>query len=275
MEKLKTILQNAHQQKHAIPAYNFNDMWDLSVICETLASRQKPVLAMTYTPVVELLGPDFCVDLVHAMRKKYQMPLYLHLDHCGDVQMCLDAIHAGYDSVMYDASHLSLEDNIAGCCEVIACARKHNVIVEAEIGKIQRAGSEEDGDFLAQVDDVKKLTLATDIDMLAVAVGTVHGFYQGEPNIDFKRLKDIAEAIPSMPLVLHGGTGIAQKDLQKSIALGVSKINVGTAIHTAYMQGLKAILNESDESAYPPFIMPQVMPLIKEQIEYYAQAILF
>jgi len=253
--------------KRCLPAFNVNDSYDLKAVVEAAAEMDTHVMVMTYPPVAELNTPEVFRSLVDGFKKLFKNNIYLHLDHSTSVALCKRAIDAGYDSVMIDGSQVSLEENIKMTKEVVNYAKPKGVIVEAEIGKIMGRGVvvKSDRDFLASVDDVKKLYKETNVDIVAVGIGTAHGFTPTVPKIHFDRLQEIADAIPA-PLVLHGGTGIPDTDIQKSIYMGMSKINIGTIVHTTYMKhALKEILKSGDD-AYPPFVMKEVLPKIKEVV---------
>ncbi len=271
MEKLSNLLARYHKEHKALPSYNFNDVWDLKALANgVILKTNQPLLVMTYKNVVDELGLNTCVAMVKARAKDYDQPLYLHLDHCDDMDRCLKAVDVGYDSVMYDGSHLSLEENIANTKKVAEYAHKKGVVVEAEIGRIRGRGFDKNADFLAQVDDVKQLAEQSNADIIAVGVGTAHGFYEGTPEINFERLEDIYKAVKT-PLVLHGGTGISAEDLRKTLDYGIVKINVGTAFHTAYMQGLGEFIKEDGISAYPPVTVSKAMEKVTELATEYAK----
>ncbi|HHS9996131.1 TPA: class II fructose-bisphosphate aldolase [Klebsiella pneumoniae] len=273
MKTLSDYLARCYQQHRAIPAYNFNDCWDLRAMCDAVAGElAQPLLAMSYGQVVEAHGAAGCAAMVAAVRSRYSQPVFLHLDHCDNIERCIAAVDAGYDAVMFDGSALSLEENIRGTREVTDYAHRKGVLVEAEIGRIRGRGFQDGDDYLAQVDDVVALAQQSGADLIAVGVGTAHGFYQGAPEINFARLDAIYQATTT-PLVLHGGTGIPVADLRRAIQSGVVKINVGTALHTAYMTALREALAEDGDSAYPPLTIGKAMARVKQEALHYARAI--
>lgn len=271
MKKLSELLTDYHREGKCIVGFNFNDIWDGQAICSVAEKQQQPILLMAYTKVVEALGLGLTVSMVEGLRKRVSVPVYLHLDHCDDIELCLRAVDEGFDSVMYDGSALSLEENIAGTKKVVDYAHAKGVVVEAEIGKIRGRGFT-DSDYLAAVDDVKQLAEKSGVDMIAVGIGTAHGYYEGEPEIHFNRLAEINEAV-SVPLVLHGGTGISEDDIRRSITMGITKINVGTAIHTTYMQTLAKEIQADGMGAYPPITMQRVLPQIEHEVKRYTDTV--
>lgn len=162
-----------------------------------------------------------------------------------------------------------METNIKYVNEVMELAKPHNVHVEAEVGKIKGKGIEGDfkgGDFLVQVEDAAELVKRTNVDSLAIGIGSAHGFYQGKPQLNFERLNEVNHAIDT-PLVLHGGTGIPREDVQKAIKMGINKVNVGTIIHCTYMNSVRAELNRVGDNAYTLDVMSAVKENIKNVVK--------
>ena len=267
---LRALLAEYRRKGKAIPAFNYSDLWDLKAIINAVSRFRIPVIAAANPLVARCLGIRLCQCLVENMRAEMEFPVYSHLDHSSDVDLCISAIDAGYDSVMIDGSSQTLDRNMDMVCRVVELARKKGVLVEAEIGRIKGKGVEgsvsEDDDYLARVEDVVKLVERTGVDILAVGIGTAHGFYAGNPKIHFDRLEEIAQAVP-VPLVLHGGTGIPDADIKRAIQLGIAKVNIGTIIHTTYMTHLLKALQRAEKNPYTLDIMDDVMPEIERVVE--------
>ncbi|RPD99109.1 hypothetical protein EGM88_04465 [Aureibaculum marinum] len=267
-ENLITLLNNYRKQQKCIIGFNVNDIYDLKAVALAADEANCPVMAMTYPPVVELNSSYLCRKMVDGIQPFSKNPIYLHLDHSISVDMCKKAIDDGYDSVMIDGSQKSLKENIAMTKEVVKYAETAaGVMVEAEIGKImgRNVVVKSDDDFLASVADVKAMVEEAGPHIMAVGIGTAHGFTPQTPKIHFDRLSEIATAIKE-PLVLHGGTGIPDIDIQKSIKMGVAKLNVGTIVHTTYMKELYKEMAKDIDSAYPPYLLKSVIPKIKEVV---------
>ena len=267
-DSLKELFLNYRATQRCLAAFNVNDNYDLKAVVESAEELKTNVMVMTYPPVAELNSLEVFRALIDGFQKLSDFPIYLHLDHSTSVDLCKRAVDAGYDSVMIDGSQVSLAENIAMTKTVVDYAASAGVVVEAEIGKIMGRGVtvKSDADFLASAADVKNLYEATGVDIIAVGIGTAHGFTPTEPKIHFDRLAEIAQAVPN-PLVLHGGTGIPDADIQRAIRMGMSKINIGTIVHTTYMKHAKMELDKAGASAYPPFIMEKVLPKIKEVVK--------
>lgn len=267
-ENMKQLLSDTWNAKKGLAAFNYSDIWDLIAIANAAEKMNVDVVVASNPFVMAALGIGVCQAMIEALNAKTGINLFNHLDHSSNVELCIQAIDAGYPSVMIDGSKHSLEENIRMTKEVVEYGHKKNVIVEGEIGKIKGAGIEGDfagGAFLAEVDDAVALVEGSGLDSLAVGIGTAHGFYTEEPNLHFDRLAEIASAV-DVPLVLHGGTGIPDADIQKAITMGITKVNIGTAIHTAYMTNLRKELNNAEERPYTLDIMKNVLPYIEDVV---------
>jgi ketose-bisphosphate aldolase len=196
-------------------------------------------------------------------------PVIHHLDHSSSVELCFQAIDNGYPSVMIDASKDPLDENIRKVKQVVEYAHARGVHVEGEIGKIK--GRDYEGtylgdDFLANVADAVKLVKETNVDSLAVGIGTAHGFYEGKPELNFKRLAEINEAI-DIPLVLHGGTGIPEEDVRRAIKNGINKVNVGTQIRFTYLSAVQKEIALKGPATHTIEIMHEVKKVIAQEVK--------
>ena len=180
------------------------------------------------------------------------VPVAIHLDHGSSFEKCKEAIEAGFTSVMIDASSQPFEENVRITKEVVDYAHAKGVSVEAELGVV--GGQEDDiiadGVIYADPAECKELVERTGIDCLAPALGSVHGPYKGEPNLGFKEMEEISSQ-SDLPLVLHGGTGIPLKDIQRSISLGTAKINVNTENQIEGTKTVREVL-ANDAEVYDP-----------------------
>ena len=238
-------LKRAHDEGFAIPAFDFSTMWDALACLKAAEEEKSPVIIMAVEPIVDSIGGyERAGKIGRALVDFATIPAFFHLDHGSKFENCVAAVDAGFDSVMIDGSLKSLADNIAETKRVVDYAHAKGVYVEAEIGKIKGETIEsryDGGEYLAETQDAVDLATATGIDMLAVGIGTQHGFYIAPPNLNFERLEEINNAL-GIPLVMHGGTGVSADDVQTSIKGGMSKINVGHDIFTSYSNTMKEIL---------------------------------
>lgn len=264
---LSTLLKAYRKEQRCLAGFNVNDIYDLHAVVNAANKMDVPFMAMTYPPVVELNSTYLCRKMVDGFKKMAKHPIYLHLDHSTSVDLCKQAIDDGYDSVMIDGSQSTLKENIAMTKEVVRYAQSAGVNVEAEIGKIMgrdvKVNCEDD--YLASVTDVKSLYEEAGPDILAVGIGTAHGFTPTKPKIHFDRLQEIANAVPA-PLVLHGGTGIPDEDIQRAITLGIAKINIGTIVHSTYMKAMHDEIGTDLVSAYPPVVAQKILPKITDVV---------
>ena len=263
---LKDLLKAADEGGYAIPMFNYTDLWDQMAVLEAARELHAPVMFASIPKTVNEIGIDILGAIRKIRMKENHFPIIHHLDHSNSVDLCKKAVDAGYPSVMIDASRETLEKNIEMTKAVVKYAHSFDVCVEAEIGKIKGRDYEsafDGGNFLVQVDDAVKLVEETGVDTLAVGIGTAHGFYQGKPEINFKRLAEVNEALDT-PLVLHGGTGIPEEDVKKAIKNGINKVNIGTQIRYTYMSSVSRIVQEKGAVTHTIDIMQEARPYIKQ-----------
>jgi len=248
------ILQNAKKEKYAVPQFNINNLeWTKNILEECQNLNVAVILGVSEGAAKYMGGYKVVAYMVKALMEELNItiPVCLHLDHGTSFENCKKAIDAGFSSVMIDASKYELEENIRITKEVVDYAHERGVTVEAEVGHI---GGTEDNitatSSNATLEDCLALVNGTGIDSLAPALGSVHGLYKGEPNLDFETMAEINENL-TIPLVLHGGTGIPDYDIKKAISCGISKININTELQIAWHDALKKFINENP-GAYDP-----------------------
>lgn len=239
---LKEVLRNTRKENFAVGAFNFNGYEDVQGIVNAAAKLRSPVIVSASMSVVSYFGLKQIVGMVKGIAESVEIPVCLHLDHSTSVELCKEAILAGFGSVMIDSSSKKMEENIKDTIEVVAYARKYGSSVEAEIGHVGGVEEnivvcEEDA-LLTTPQEAKEFYDATKVDALAVAIGTAHGFYKKEPKIDFSRLENIRALLPCH-LVLHGGTGVSNEDFKLCVEKGMSKINVGTELKKVYTDSIR------------------------------------
>ena len=254
IDNMKAMLLKAEAEKYAVPQFNINNLEWTRFILEECERLKSPVILGVSEGAVKYMGgfqtvADMVKNLVEFLN--ITIPVAIHLDHGSSFENCIEAIDAGFTSVMIDASKYKVEDNIKITKQVTDYARTKNITVEAEVGAV---GGEEDGvaDELAyaKVEDALKLFNETNIDFLAPALGSVHGIYKGEPKLDFHRMVEIHDLINS-PMVLHGGSGIPDDLIKKAISCGICKININTELQIAWSKGVRQFLND-DLKVYDP-----------------------
>ncbi|MCK1992938.1 class II fructose-1,6-bisphosphate aldolase [Peribacillus muralis] len=241
----KALLAHAHQNQYAIGAFNFANMENLQAVIEAAEELQSPVIIQITEKSIEYAGLDYLYALGRCAGENAKVPVALHLDHGKKWESVIRCLRYGWTSVMMDASHKPFEENIALTRKIVEFAREVNVSVESELGFI--GGKEGDitpeGNIYTEVDEAVEFVRRTNTDALAIAVGTAHGIYKGEVNIDFNRIKEI-KAQTDIPLVLHGSSGVPDEMIKRAVLSGINKVNFDTEIKLASLEALKAFLDQ-------------------------------
>ncbi len=269
----RDMLLKAKKDNYAIPAFNIHNLETMQAVLEGAWEMKSPVIIATTPSTIKYAGLGFLVSMAKAGGSKYDIPIALHLDHCEDVEFLKECIGAGYKSVMIDASRMNFEENIKTTREVVKIAHKYDVTVEAELGKI---GGQEDekivdeGDVaFTDPDRALDFVMRTDVDSLAIAIGTAHGFYKLEPKLDFERLIEIKNKV-QVPLVLHGASGVPNESILKAIEYGICKINIATELKVPFSQEIKKFFQVNPEENDPrKFLTPgkeAMKEVVKEKI---------
>ena len=228
------IFKDARKNHYAVGAYNINNLEWTRAILRAAQETQTPVLVQVSMGASRYMGgykfvKDVVMDQMDSMG--INVPVILHLDH-GDFDAALECINLGYPSVMFDGHKLPIQENYEKTAEIVALAHERGISVEAEIGKIGENQDSASGE-LASVDDAIRFA-NLGVDKLACGIGNIHGIYpKNWQGLNFDRLNEIAHAI-SIPLVLHGGSGIPKDQVQKAISLGISKVNINTEFQLAF-----------------------------------------
>lgn len=245
----KKVFQQAQKKSFAIPATNFIDLDSARTFVETAEKLKKPLIlpfAQSHRSIISLeeaalIGKHFS--------EKSDMPVVLHLDHGEDLDFIEQAIRLGFTSVMIDASQDTLSENIRKTKEVVKLAHANQVVVEAEMGHVGSGVNYENHDqtdsVYTEVNDAVRFVKETNVDSLEVSIGTAHGYYKGDPHINFERLSEITSAL-SVPLVLHGGSSSGDDNLEKCAQSGICKIN----IFTDFINGALESIRKGDPDDY-------------------------
>ena len=274
----KEMLKAAQAGKYAIGAFNCENMEMAMAIVAAAEAQKAPVMLQTTPSTVSYAGLDVYYANVRALAEHASVPVALHLDHGSSYQLAIDAMAAGYSSVMIDGSHETFEDNIAVTRRVVEQAKAKDIPVEAELGKV--GGKEDDldggsGNGYTDPADAVEFVKATGVDSLAVAIGTAHGVYVGTPVLDVARLAEIRKALEaagvSIPLVLHGASGLTDESVRECIAEGICKVNFATELRQAYTAGVKEVLAKDpdvyDPKKYGKVAMAKVQALVEDRIK--------
>lgn len=266
---MKEMLIKAKDGHYAVGQFNINNLEFTQAILLAAQEENSPVILGVSEGAGKYIGGfKTVVKMVEGLMEDYKItvPVAIHLDHGSSFDKCKEAIDAGFTSVMIDASHHPFDENVEITSKVVEYAHSKGVSVEAELGTV--GGQEDDvvgGIIYADPKECQELVQRTGIDTLAPALGSVHGPYKGEPNLGFKEMEEIGAAT-GLPLVLHGGTGIPTKDIQKAISLGTAKINVNTENQIASAKRVREVLAADAEMYDPRKYLGPARDAIKETV---------
>lgn len=253
-----SLLTEAKKGGYAVGAFNCNNMEIVQAIIAAAEQEKSPVIIQASQGAIKYAGLPYIVSLVRTAAEQASVPVALHLDHGTSFDQVIQCIGSGFTSVMIDWSKYPLEENIAMTKQILSVARPLGVSVEAELGKI--GGTEDDVTVsdreatFTDPDEAARFVEETGIRSLAVAIGTAHGQYKGEPKLDFDRLKEIVEKT-NIPIVLHGSSGVPDAALQEAVRLGVCKINIDTNIREAFTEGVREALAANPNEIDPRKIL--------------------
>lgn len=266
----KELLDHANKNGYAVGAFNINNMEIVQAIIEAAEETNSPVILQASQGGIKYAGIEYITALGKVAAEKAKVPVALHLDHGTDFEQVMLCIRYGFTSVMIDGSKHPLRENIELTKKVIDVAHAVGVSVEAELGKI--GGTEDDITVdemeatFTDPDEAKLFVEETGVDYLAVAVGTAHGVYKGEPKLDFDRIRKIKELV-GIPLVLHGSSGVPADSIKKAIEAGINKVNIDTDLRIAFTTAMKDFLKKNPDNIDPRKILTPAREAMKEVIK--------
>ena len=246
---LKDIVDRAFAERYGVAAINIVNDLTLEAVLAAAVQERSPLIVQTSVKTVRSIGLDLLQAMWRELTADIDVPVSLHLDHCPDREVISSCLRTGWNSVLFDASALPVEENKRQTIEVVAEARSYGASVEGEIESITGV---EDG--VGSDDEARRQSLpvalefirATGIDVFAPAIGNAHGVYRAEPHLDAQRVSDIVAAQP-VPIALHGGTGLTGAQFSDLIARGCAKVNISTALKVTYMQANLEFLRGAEE----------------------------
>lgn len=250
----RQILEHAEKNGYAVGAFNVNNMEIVQAIIMAAEETQSPVILQASQGALQYAGIEYISALAKVAAENASVPVALHLDHGTDFKQIMLCLRHGFTSVMIDASKHSLEENIKITKEIVEISHAVGVSVEAELGKI--GGTEDDISVderdatMTDPDEAVRFAKETGLDSLAIAVGTAHGPYKGEPKLDFDRIKAIKEKL-NIPLVLHGSSGVPEASIKKAVENGINKINIDTDIRMSFNSGVREFAKNNPD-VYDP-----------------------
>ncbi len=263
---MKQIIDRAFNERYGVAAINvFNDL-TLEAVLTAAQELRAPLIVQTSVKTVKQYGPGVIIAMFRAMTDRIDVPVTLHLDHCPDRAVISTCLKAGWNSVLFDAHELSVEENRRQTIEVVAEAHAAGAAVEGEIEGIEGVedglGSDE-APTLQPLGVALDFIRATEIDCFAPAIGNKHGTYKREPKLDANRVTDLVAAEP-IPMALHGGTGLTPEQFHDLIARGCSKVNISTAMKIAYIQANREFLEANPNNWDPPSLLKHVLAACKK-----------
>lgn len=264
-DKLKELKAN----RKAILAANFYNFETLSGILTAATNLKQPVILQLSESSINYMGLPVAAAMARAAITETGAEAWLHLDHGSSLAMVQRCLDAGFDSVMIDASEKPIDENIEISRRAVELAAPYSASVEAELGFVAKLGQQQNSQAFTQPEDAEMFIRNTQVDSLAVAIGSAHGFYRETPRLDIGLLSRISKTVAA-PLVLHGSSGIPDDMLREAIANGICKINLATETKNTFMLALKERLkfnNEIDLRIVFPDATREVINLIEKKLE--------
>lgn len=264
----KQLMLAAQKGKYAIGAFNVENMEMVQAVVAAAEELKSPVIMQTTPSTVKYADLAYFYANVKAAAEQVSVPVVMHLDHGNSFELAMRALRIGYTSIMIDGSHSSFEENIAVTKAVVDACHPSYIPVEAELGKV--GGKEDDldggeGGGYTVPSEALEFVQRTGVDSLAVAIGTAHGVYKGVPRLDVDRLSEIREVV-SLPLVLHGTSGIPDEAVKECISRGICKVNYATDLRIAFSKGVNEVLMENPDTIDPKKYNARGREYVKEYV---------
>ena len=249
----RNLLLDAQKGGYAVGAFNVENMEMVQAVVAAAEEMHAPVILQTTPSTIKYADLEYFYANVKTAAEKASVPVSIHLDHGNSFELAMRALRAGYTSIMIDGSQKSFEENIAVTKAVVDACHPSGIPVEAELGKV--GGKEDDlnggeGNPYTDPQEAKTFVEATGVDSLAIAIGTAHGVYKGIPKLDMERLSEIRKVV-SVPLVLHGTSGVPDDAVRDCISRGICKVNYATDLRIAFSHGVNTVLKEHPDTIDP------------------------
>ena len=266
---MREILDRAFRDRYGVAAFNVVNDLSLEAVVAAAEELESPLIIQTSVKTVKSTGARMLYDMFRAVAEPAAVPVTLHLDHCPDREVITTCLETGWNSVLFDGSALPVEENTRQTVEVVAEARRHGAHVEGEIegvrGVEDDVGSDDEGEIYP-IDQAVAFLETTGVDCFAPAIGTAHGVYAAEPELNPQRVTDIVARVP-IPMVLHGGTGLSEDAFKDLIARGCAKVNISTALKVIYLDSTRAFLDENPGKYDPPSLFRDQRAAVKAMAE--------
>ncbi|HVE30652.1 MAG TPA: class II fructose-bisphosphate aldolase [Mycobacteriales bacterium] len=262
------ILATAYRERYGVAAINIVNDLTLEAVLAAATEQSAPLIVQTSVKTVRSIGYDVLYGMWTTMTADVPVPVALHLDHCPDRDVISRCLETGWNSVLFDASRMPIEENQRQTVEVVAEAKRYGAQVEGEVESITGVedgiGSDQEA-ARQDLDDVVRFIETTGVDVFAPAIGNAHGVYSSAPTLDAQRVSDIVARV-DIPMALHGGTGMTDDQFTDLIGRGCAKINISTALKVAYMRSNLEFLKEAEKKNKwdPPSLFTAVHAAVKE-----------
>ena len=276
---LKEILNQAREEKWALPHFNISDAATLTGILEAAKELSSPIMIGTSEGEARFIGAKQAVSMIREYREEYKLPIFLNADHHKSVGLAKEAIDAGYDSVHIDLSVQKFEENLAGTKEIVRYAKsksaswRKEISVEGEVGyfvtessKIYKEVVEIPPESLTKPEEAERFVRETGVDRFAPAVGNLHGIPSNVKKLDIERIRQIRERLGEVALVLHGGSGTPDDQIKAAIAAGINNAHINTEIRVAYARAVRIFLANNSEETTPYKILAPAIEAVRVKV---------
>jgi fructose-bisphosphate aldolase class II len=263
---INQILDAAFAERYGVAAINIVDDLSLDAVLAAATELESPLIVQTSVKTVKSIGAGPLYSMWRARADDVPVPVSLHLDHCPEREWITTCLEAGWDSVLFDGSHLDVDENTRQTIEVVAEAERHGAHVE---GEIETVAGVEDGvgsDDAGRVHPVEvsaKFIEETGVYSFAPAIGTAHGLYKSSPELRPERVTELV-ALHPIPMVLHGGTGLTESQFADLISRGCAKVNISTALKIAFVESHREYLEANPGKHDPPSMLSHVREAVKD-----------
>ncbi len=268
---LRTVCKPAEEGEYAVGAFGVQNLETVQGVIEAAVEERSPAILIISAGAIKYAGLKTITEIVRTLAEEAPVPICAHLDHGPSFDLATKCVMAGFKSVMVDGSHYPYNENVALTRKVVEMAHAAGATVEGEIGRI--GGVEEDIKVdaaeatMTEPEEAARFVQDTGVDAVAVAIGNAHGLYKGEPKLDIPRMKRIYDAVkavaPECHLVLHGGSGTPDQMIRDAIAAGVSKINIGTELKLAFVNGIRETLAKKPDVDDPRHLVAPAREAVK------------
>jgi len=264
----KEIIDRAFEGRYGVAAINVVNDLTMEAVLAAAENLRAPLIVQTSVKTVKSIGADVLMAMWRTMTAHTSVPVALHLDHCPEREVITLCLRNGWNSVLFDGSQLSVEENRRQCTEVVAEAKPYGALVEGEIEGFKRVEETADGEAVEaqSLETAVEFIRSTGVDVFAPAIGNAHGMYRATPTLDSQRVTDIVEAT-GIPVALHGGTGMTAEQFSDLIGRGCAKVNISTALKIRFMQSGYDYMTENPGKYDPPSLFKVQRAAVKEMAE--------